>query len=64
VEIVQTEMYGPIHLRAIDTPQQGLLIESVEGIAQEASAADARLLEESAGSAAADEEQEHEELDP
>jgi segregation and condensation protein A len=65
VEVVQVEMYGPIHLRAVDTPQQGLLIDgSVEGVAQEASAADARLLEESAGSVPADDDQEHEELDP
>ena len=61
VEIVQNEMYGPIHLRAVEAPHQGQILDgTVEGIAQEASAADARLLEESADSVPADDDHDHE----
>jgi segregation and condensation protein A len=55
VEIVQNELYGPLHLRGIDPARQSQVIEgtveaSAEVTAQAASDADARLL---AGSAAA-----------
>jgi segregation and condensation protein A len=51
VEVVQAELYGPLHLRGIDPARQAQVIEgSVDIPAQAASEADARLL---AGSAAA-----------
>jgi segregation and condensation protein A len=50
VEIVQAELYGPLHLRGVDPVRQSQVIEgSIEVAAQAASEADARLL---AGSAA------------
>lgn len=58
VEIVQNELYGPIHLRGVDPARQGLVIDgTVEDAAQDASNADARLLSGSAAPAAADDEE-------
>jgi segregation and condensation protein A len=61
VDIVQNELYGPIHLRAVDAVRTGATIDgTVEGAAQAASAADARLLSDSAAVAADDDDEEHE----
>jgi segregation and condensation protein A len=65
VEIVQDQLYGPLHLRGVDPARQALVIEgAVEGAAQAASEADARLLANSSAAAAAEDdadEGEHEE---
>lgn len=58
VEIVQNELYGPIHLRGVDPARLGVVIDgTVEDAAQDASNADARLLSGSAAPAAADDEE-------
>ncbi len=61
VEIVQNELYGPLHLRGIDPARQAQVIEgtveaSAEVTAQAASEADARLLAGSAAAADADDD--------
>ncbi len=69
VEIVQAELYGPLHLRGIDPARQAQVIEgsvvegSAELSAQAASEADARLLASSAASAAPEEDAEDGEHD-
>jgi segregation and condensation protein A len=55
LEIVQNEIYGPLHVRGIDPARSGQVIDSS---AEEASAADARLLAESEQTPDADEEPE------
>jgi hypothetical protein len=57
VEIVQAELYGPLHLRGVDPVRQAQVIEgSVEVAAQAASEADARLLASSAAAAEAEDD--------
>jgi segregation and condensation protein A len=57
IEIVQNELYGPLHLRGVDPARLVQVIEgTVEGAAQAASEADARLLANSAASVEADDD--------